>query len=375
MSNNNEFFDPSKVVTDEELKIYRNPEGIKKDLRRIPKSIGDRIVIENSNPDYEILIHRTITEDVQNIFKNGLYINGGDDLEYTTSRYKSNWELLQQISWGWAYKNSLNDPVSSRVIIAKIPKSALKYEPGKSKPILFVDNNGIAQVGNEGGFDTSCKPTILLPEYILGSIEFDKKNIKEFKKNPNYTNNHNYKNNGLTFPSELIDDYFDKNPDIREKQIAKAKSWSREIARGNVLEEKRKTGKTDENGRIWCTAKEIDDYLNNHFILKPDPYKYTYNEIKSKAIETIIKQSNEYDKNPEKFKRENAGLIASVKEYEKQHEYENLQEYKPQKRSAAELKVFFKDVTTTKFMNIINKFKSFLKKDKADKEQTNDKSK
>ena len=165
------------------------------------------LVKENSNPDYTILIHRTSKATKEDFFKNGLFIAGGNDLEYTTSRYDgNNMTMLINIRDTAAYKNEYSTDGSSRCVIMKIPNTALQYVKGKTKPILYQTDNIAEQSGGmlqmKGQYQT-----VLLPEYILGTVEFEHGKMTEFAKNPNYTDLHNYKNDGLVCPQETIDSY------------------------------------------------------------------------------------------------------------------------------------------------------------------------
>ena len=188
---------------------------------KIPKSIAEMIIKENNNPDYTILIHRSSRVSKEELFKNGLLIAGGNDLDYTTSRYDNdNITLLYSIANASGYKNTnANDSICA---IIKIPNTALKYTDGKTKPILLPTDN-IAEQGGGMAVVKGHNQTYLLPEYILGVIKYRDFNITGFEKNPNYTEIHNYKNNGLVYPQETINSYRNKiqnkNNLITEKNI------------------------------------------------------------------------------------------------------------------------------------------------------------
>lgn len=201
-----EYFDPRTIITKKQLKgegkdIFKS---IISDLtNKIPKDVADRILQENNDPDYTILIHRDARRTTEVFFENGLIIAGGNELEYTTNRYN---DLTMMISLKDAsgYKNP--EGKDSRVIVMKIPNSALQYEPGITKPILYQTED-IAEQGGETAIVKDRYQTVLLPEYILGSIEYKNGRIQEFVENPNYREIHDYENNGLVCPSETLDSY------------------------------------------------------------------------------------------------------------------------------------------------------------------------
>ena len=184
--------------------------------KKMPKEIGDMLIKENNDPNYTILIHRTSKAMKENLFKNGLIIAGGNDLDYTTSRYKQdNITLLMSIIDAYGYKNKYCN--NSRCVIMKIPNTALEYTEGKTKPILYQTNNIAEQSGGMAVIEGEYQ-TVLLPEYILGTVEFEQGKITEFVKNPNYTEIHNYKNDGLVCPRETLDSYR-KQHNMNSKQI------------------------------------------------------------------------------------------------------------------------------------------------------------
>lgn len=172
--------------------------------KRLPKEIGDMLVKENNDPNYTILIHRTSRAMKEDLFKNGLIITGGNNLDYTTSRYDENITLVVSVINAYGYKNVYNN--NARCVIIKIPNTALEYTDGKTKPILYKTNNIAEQGGGMAVVDGEYQ-TVLLPEYILGTVEFQQGKITEFVKNPNYTEIHDYKNDGLVCPQETLDSY------------------------------------------------------------------------------------------------------------------------------------------------------------------------
>lgn len=219
-----EYFNPMDALPEEMKKKYTKEKNRKKisssyieiiedfcsiiEAGQIPKELGDMIIKENSDSNYTLLIHRAKVEREQ-VLKNGLIIGGGNDLGYTTSRYSNkllgNLMLLREIIVTPQYKES------TRCVIMKIPNTALKYTEGKSKPILLKTNNAAEQSGGMVSVENRFQ-TALLPEYILGTVEYDKEGkILGFEKNSGYKDMHNHINDGLTCTSELIDDYISKH--------------------------------------------------------------------------------------------------------------------------------------------------------------------
>ncbi len=189
---------------------------------KIPKEIGEMLVKENSNPDYTILIHRTSKRTKEECFEQGLPIAGGSDLDYTTSRYKDNMTLLINVRDAYGYKSGWGKEDDARCVIMKIPNTALEYIEGETKPILFQTDD-IAEQGGGMGVVEELKQTVLLPEYILGTVEFEHGKMTQFVTNPNYTEIHDYKNDGLVCPDEVLWDYKIKKglrgSDIKKDEI------------------------------------------------------------------------------------------------------------------------------------------------------------
>ena len=226
-----EYFDAKNLLNDEiRKKMSKNVGLTQKDKEvinffeeicselenKIPKEIGEMLIKENTNPDYILLIHRTSRAKKEEFFNNGLRLGSGNDLEYTTSRFDNNLTLFINIASAHAYKSNRLD--NGRCILIKIPNTALKYEKGKTKPILIKTNDRAEQSGGMIVLDNDTCQTFLLPEYILGSLEFnDNKEISEFVSNPNYREIHDYKNDGLTCPIETIYDYIKQNPEAKHE--------------------------------------------------------------------------------------------------------------------------------------------------------------
>lgn len=165
---------------------------IAKDLDKekgIPYDIGMELENIFDLDNYFIGIHRTgftIIDDVKlkNYFTNGLVNNGQSfqgatnnsiSLSDTVTPISSFAILIQQIKSCHGYNGSQG------VLLIKIPKSYMNGE----KPIYF-NNDGIP---------------VLLPEYIYGFIKVDDRNIVEIIHNPNYSDVHNYENDGLLYES------------------------------------------------------------------------------------------------------------------------------------------------------------------------------
>lgn len=163
---------------------------------------------ESNDPDYTILIHRTSKRKREECFEQGLPIAEGNELNYTTDRYGDDMmALLVNVAGAAGYKSGWSKEDDARCVIMKIPNTSLEYIEGKTKPILYqtdieAEESGGWVAGRQGRFQT-----LLLPEYILGTVEFEHGKMTEFVNNPNYTQIHDYKNDGLVCPAETIESY------------------------------------------------------------------------------------------------------------------------------------------------------------------------
>lgn len=206
-----------KFLIGDELETKRYFESIAKQTDgKIPKEIGEMLIAENNNPDYAILIHRTSNVDKDTIFQNGLRIAGGNDINYTMSGYDegkmSNFNMILGIRDGSGYK--AGGFYGPRCLVMKIPISALEYKEGESKPILKKSEMLAEQSGGMAVVKDHYQTT-LLPEYVLGSIEYEGDKVKEFVRNPNYKDEHTHSNEGLVYTSQLMNSY-SKQKEINE---------------------------------------------------------------------------------------------------------------------------------------------------------------
>lgn len=175
---------------------------------KIPKDIAEMLLKENRDPNYIIRIHRCLADKKAEIFRDGLRIKGGTNLDYTTSDYtSSDMTLMISVRDAHAYKNSRGE--DALCVITKIPKEYLEYEKGKTKPILFPTQDAAEQSGGCITMQNGVQ-TILLPEFILGAIEYTDGKITGFAPNERYKNEHDYLGDGLVFPDTVIYDYYDK---------------------------------------------------------------------------------------------------------------------------------------------------------------------
>lgn len=184
-----------------------NKKDIMKELEKeydcigyISPSLKQKLKDLYENEDYFVGIHRTgyivpstINNYLYNVFYNGLINNGNGNLGIDDENSKrtitktvsiiNNPVLLQgQIKAAPQYKNS------SGVIIVKIPKAYIEKSEKEAKPIYFPTKSG----------------NILLSEYIYGYLPVSKDSVVgDLIKNPNYTDLHDYKNNGLVYEAEL----------------------------------------------------------------------------------------------------------------------------------------------------------------------------
>ena len=203
-----EYFDPKSLMTDKMIESGDFQDIIEDLTDIIPLDIAETLMKEQCDPDNVLLIHRTSRATAKMIFENGLVVAGGNDLNYTTSRCASKLSLMINIAGASGYKNPDGRP--SRVIVIKLPKTAIRYEPGLTKPILQITNNTAEQSGGfmvvKGKYQTK-----LLPEYILGSIEYRNNEIVEYVRNPGYKSIHNHSNDGLICTEEAILSYIYQN--------------------------------------------------------------------------------------------------------------------------------------------------------------------
>ena len=232
---------------------------------RIPKKIGDMLISENNNPDYAILLHRTSNIDKETVFKNGLIIAGGNDIKYTMSGYDgkkiSNFNLMLGIRDGCEYKTG--GFYGARCLIMKIPITALEYKKGISKPILRQTNNVAEQSGGLAVVKDKYQ-TVLLPEYILGSIEYDNDKISKFVKNPNYKEVHEYINDGLICTEQLINSYLKQKNIKINKETEKKANETIKVENSEYMKNNRFNQNNKGNNNFWSVKKtQLKDYSKN----------------------------------------------------------------------------------------------------------------
>lgn len=278
-----EYFDIRTVLSKEVLKNSSVRKECKELDGAIPKNIGEMLVKENSNPDYTIFIHRTRIGKLDSIFKEGLEIKGGNRLNddtmssYPKSELRNSMTLLKCVKNAWAYKlqnldrSRRDDSKTARCIIAKIPNTAIEYVEGKSKPIL----RNLNKTAEQGGIVIAGESqTQLLPEYILGSIEFEDDKIVGFEKNPNYKDVHVHANEGLVCPSELLHSYREKCGMLRKGESIESMLENREARR-------------EEDAKI----SQIIEIQNDKYMLEnPKEYIEQSKSDEPKRTEADIKQ-------------------------------------------------------------------------------------
>lgn len=205
-----EYFDVKtilpKVDRDKNELLAEFFDGVIEDLdRRIPKDIADMLLAENNNPDYELRIHRCLADKKEGIFNKGLYLKSGNALDYTTSEYsKSDLTLLIEVNRAHGYKNPMGE--DALCVLAKIPRDYLTYKEGKTKPILIPTDQPAEQGGGEAIVQNETQ-TILMPEFILGAIQFSEGKIVGYEPNERYRDEHDYDCTGLRCESSAIYDY------------------------------------------------------------------------------------------------------------------------------------------------------------------------
>lgn len=175
----------------------------------LDENVG-RILNSLFDEDYAFGIHRTGYSKVDSnylydVFYNGL-INNGDimqgvldngyiNIEKTVSIYNNFIVACGQIKAACRYK------YSDGVIIVRIPKSYIGIKEGEIKPIYYKEENG---------------STRLLPEYIYGFLPVKDGNVGRLIRNPNYTDFHDYANDGLYYESSVLDKV---NLDVKRRWI------------------------------------------------------------------------------------------------------------------------------------------------------------
>ena len=293
-----------KILFGEDYETKRYFDNIAKQTDgEIPKDIGEILVRENNNPDYAILIHRTSNIDKETIFENGLTIACGNDICYTTSGYDrynrkkdSDFNLILGIRDACGYKSG--GLYGSRCLIMKVPITALEYKEGISKPILKQTNNIAEQSGGMAVVDGKYQ-TVLLPEYVLGSIEYEDDKITEFVRNPNYKDQHNYQNDGLVCTEQLISSYLDQkgiksNRDSERNANETIKIENSEYMKKNEKYKSYESEKTDiadvEQAGKLRTENELKEYSKKDMLISK------FNKMASQIRQFFSKDKSKEDK-------------------------------------------------------------------------------
>lgn len=249
---------------------------------KVPKSIAETLMQEFEDPNYVLFVHKTGKVSKEELFKNGLKIFSGNNLEKTATLYSSNslehkTQFFTDIVTAQEYKNS------KRAIILKIPvTSFFDYEPGKSKLIL---RNTDEPAEDSGAMIRGETQKILLPEYILGSVELENGKINSFKKNPNYKEIHNHSNDGLVCTSGLIENCILANDLLRNSKDITVSQFVAEQNNQNMLE--------NSNQR---TVEQIKKYSKKEMLFA----KFNQMAMKIKNFFTKDKNKEEVSKDVDK---------------------------------------------------------------------------
>lgn len=249
---------------------------------KVPKSIAETLMQEFEDPNYVLFVHKTGKVSKEELFKNGLKIFSGNNLEKTATLYSSNslehkTQFFTDIVTAQEYKNS------KRAIILKIPvTSFFDYEPGKSKPIL---RNTDEPAEDSGAMIRGETQKILLPEYILGSVELENGKINSFEKNPNYKEIHNHSNDGLVCTSGLIENCILANDLLRNSKDITVSQFVAEQNNQNMLE--------NSNQR---TVEQIKKYSKKEMLFA----KFNQMAMKIKNFFTKDKNKEEVSKDVDK---------------------------------------------------------------------------
>ncbi|MBE6160587.1 MAG: hypothetical protein E7157_06055 [Lactobacillales bacterium] len=156
---------------------------------KFSKEIGEELEKLFDDDDYVICIHRTgldleeNKDQIDDIFNNGLMNAGGPYHGFTLTPLEYFPLVISQVLTSSHYRHG----TCRGGVIAKIPKKDLGLKEGEPKPIWF-------QV-NEYNYR-------LLPEYIYGYIPSYGDKVETIYRNENYTNVHNYQNDGLYYDRE-----------------------------------------------------------------------------------------------------------------------------------------------------------------------------
>lgn len=192
-------------------RFYENKQVLKQIGRivdgKLSKELGDELEKLFDNPDFVLCIHRTVLDfeysqkEIGDIFSNGLKNFGGHNIANTMTICKYFPIFLAQIIGTPSYRQNS----CQGAVIAKIPKASLALSDGNALPIWF--KTGEKDYRNID----ACN---LLPEYIVGYLGCDI--IKGNKKggimnNPNYTDFHEYKIDGLFFDDTVSECGYRKN--------------------------------------------------------------------------------------------------------------------------------------------------------------------
>ena len=180
----NEYYQiPDKYLNNPIFKEYN--EAI---YGKFSKEIGKEL--ENLfDEDYVICIHRTgldlekNKDQIDDIFNNGLMNAGGPYHGYTLTPIEHFPLVITQVLTSSHYRQG----TCKGGIIVKIPKKDLGIKEGEPKPIWF-------QI-NEYNYR-------LLPEYIYGYIPSVNDKVESIYRNENYTEIHNYQNDGLCYDED-----------------------------------------------------------------------------------------------------------------------------------------------------------------------------
>lgn len=249
---------------------------------KVPKSIAETLMQEFEDPNYVLFVHKTGKVSKEELFKNGLKIFSGNNLEKTATLYSSNslehkTQFFTDIVTAQEYKNS------KRAIILKIPvTSFFDYEPGKSKLIL---RNTDEPAEDSGAMIRGETQKILLPEYILGSVELENGKINSFEKNPNYKEIHNHSNDGLVCTSGLIENCILANDLLRNSKDITVSQFVAEQNNQNMLE--------NSNQR---TVEQIKKYSKKEMLFA----KFNQMAMKIKNFFTKDKNKEEVSKDVDK---------------------------------------------------------------------------
>jgi hypothetical protein len=140
---------------------------------------------------------------LKDVFENGLKNYGGTDLGLTVVPYTKFIAFMHTMACN-TYKSTEGSSRIEGTFITEIPKEYLELTDKEPKPIYIPTD--------EFSYRRNVRMHRLMPEYIKCYFGYDnvndiskynRINIDKITKNPNYSDTHNYNNDGLAYESKV----------------------------------------------------------------------------------------------------------------------------------------------------------------------------